>query len=158
MSMAKEKLGGQLQSQANLSSNQVEQTMDVAKDSMMDSLKDQVLGGNLSGVMNLFNGQDKPNASNPIYQAFAGNFVSNLISKLGFGQDKAKMISDMATPFLMQKFGSSETGQAENESGLMSMLGMGGDNAITGMLKGFMGGGSGNPGGGLLGGLGKMFG
>lgn len=145
VNLAKQSLGSKLNSDAGLNENQVEQTMDVAKESVFDGLKKEALGGNISGILNLFNGKEKPTQSNPIVTTISNMFVSKAVEKLGFGADKARLISGMVIPFIMEKFSSKDqTGEAKDEAGLMNMLGMDSDDAISGILSSFTKGGSGN--------------
>jgi len=150
----KEQLSGQLKQEAKLNDDQVGKSLNVAQETITDGLKDQILGGNLSGVMNLFNGKSSPTSSNPIVSSLISTYASNLISKVGLSPAIAQTVTNMVIPALMSKFASKDTGEAHDEKGLLSKLGMSGDSAITGMLGGILG----NKGGDLLGGIGKMFG
>ena len=74
--------------------------------------------------------------------AITSSLVTNLASKLGIGEGIAKQIANIAIPFIMNKISAKETGQASDKKDLIEQLGFGGDSGI----------------GGLLGGLGGMFG
>lgn len=144
--IGKQQLGGQLKQEVDFNDEQVDKTMYVAKDSITDGLKEQVLNGNVSGVMNLFNGKSSATTSNPIVSGIVDKFAANLMTKLGVGPGTAQKVTQMVIPFLMSKFSSpSETGEAKDESSLMSMIGLDKDNAISSFL--------GKKGGDLLGGL-----
>ncbi len=142
VNLAKTTLGGKLNSEAELNQNQVDQTMDVAEESILGGLKQEALGGNISGIMNLFNGNEKATGSNPIVSTISNLFVSKAVEKVGISSDKASLISGMVIPFIMEKFSSKdETGEAKDEAGLMKMIGLDGDDAIGGLLSGFTEGG-----------------
>lgn len=145
MQMAKQQLGGQLQQEADLSEEQVGQTMEVAQDSVQEGLKNEVLSGNISGVMSLFNGSSSPTASNPIVSTITSTFTQKLTSKLGLSPGVANTVNGIVIPFVMSKFTDKETGTASDEKSLLSQLGIDGDSAIQGFL--------GKKAGGLLGGL-----
>ncbi len=151
ISMGKSQLSDGLKEKFGLNESQKEQTMEVAKSSLVDGIKEQVLGGNIGGVMDLFNGKSKPTNENPIVSSVAKSFVNGIVEKVGVGGDKAKMISSFVVPFLLKKFSSKETGEAKDEAGLMSMVGLGGDSSIGGIL-GSLGGAKD-----IMGGLGKFF-
>lgn len=159
ISQGKELLSGQLKESVGFDDGQINKTLEVAGESTIDGLKEQVTGGNLSGVMDLFNGKSDTSTSNPVVGGIANNFIGNLVSKLGISEGIASKVSDMIIPFIMSKFGSKETGEAKEGSDLMDMLGGGG---IAGALGGLFGGGDKKDGddkdGGILGKLGGMFG
>ena len=151
--MGKQQLSGSLTQKAGLNSSQIDQSFGVAQDSMLDTLKNEALSGNISGIMSLFNGQSTADASNPIVKNFAGNFTTGIIEKLGLSESTAKMVSDTVVPFLVQKFASKDSGNATDEGDLMKMIGLDSDSAIGGMLKNILG----DSGGSLLKGLGGFF-
>lgn len=134
---AKGELSSRLQSEAGISGGKIDQTMDLAKDSIFDGLKQQALGGNLSGILDLFNGKEQVSEQNPIVSSISGIFQSKLTEKLGFSGDKAGSLSSLIIPFIMKKFGDKQSGEAQDEASLMKMLGMDGDSAISGLLNNF---------------------
>lgn len=154
----KELIGGELKQEANINESQVEDTMSVAKDSIFDGLKDQVLGGNMTGVMNLFNGKEEVSKSNPIIQSLITRYAGDLIEKLGLPEGTSNTVAKIVIPFIMSKFASEETGKADDENNLMSMLGMDKDNSIMGFLGNFGGNSKkDDDNGGLADTLGKLF-
>ncbi len=151
INVAKSTLGTKLNNEAGLNENEVEKTMDVAKESVFDGLKQEALGGNLTGILNLFNGKEQVSTSNSIVSTISNLFVSKAAEQLGFGADKATMICNIVIPFIMEKFSNKdETGEAKDEAGLMSMLGLNADDAISGLLSSFTKGGDSKS---ILGGL-----
>ncbi|MFA5557716.1 MAG: hypothetical protein AB7D46_11460 [Flavobacteriaceae bacterium] len=153
ISQGKELLSGKLKEAAGLNDSQIDTTIETAGESTIETLKNEVTGGNLKGVLDLFNGKSETSKSNPIVDEIAKNFISSLVSKLGVGEGVASKASDVILPFIMSKFSSKETGKAKDGSQLMSLLGLdGGD--ITGAFGNLLGE---NKGKNLLGKLGKMF-
>ncbi len=153
ISQGKELLSEKLKETVGLKDNQIDTTLETAGESTVEVLKDEVTGGNLNGVLDLFNGKSETTKSNPIVDEIAKKFISSLVSKLGIDEGIASKASDIILPFLMSKFSSKETGEAKDGSQLMSLLGLGGDN-IIGAIGGLLGGNNDeNP----LGKLGKMF-
>jgi nucleoid DNA-binding protein len=155
IALGKEQLSGQLQQQAGLQSNQVNQALDVTQNSLTSSLISQVAGGNVGQIMSLFNGQAAATASNPVVSGMITNLAGDLAAKVGINPQTAQTAANVIVPFIMQKFASSESGTANNEGDLLDKLGISGNDAIAGIAKSFLG----NSGGGdLLGGLSKLFG
>jgi hypothetical protein len=76
------------------------------------------------------------------------------MSKLGLSPQVSEAVSKLVIPTVMQLFAKKETGTANSAGDLMSMLGMDKDEGIASVL-GSLGSGKG---GGILGGLGKIFG
>jgi len=134
--LGKSHLGGQLQQSAGLTPVQVDKTMDVAKDSISETLMQQALGGNLGGILDLFNGKSQATTANPIVNQMAGNFASSIAEKLGVSPATAQMVTNMVIPFLMQKFASKETGTADDGNDLMEKFGLGNLGGLGGMLGG----------------------
>ena len=153
ISAAKEELGDRLLGEGGLKENQLEPAGEAMQTSVLDTLKDQALGGNMSGIMDLFNGKSNADMSNPIVSGLTKNMLGGLMEKVGIQEKQADMIVGFAVPFLMSKFSSKETGEAADAGDLMSLIGLDGDDAIGGLLKNLGGGSAGD----LLGGLSKLF-
>jgi hypothetical protein len=138
---AKDQLGDQFNSNNQLDSNQQNEVFNTAQSSIMDTIKNQIGGGNIGGLMNLFNGQDDPNAqANPIAGQAQQNVVTSLMDKLGLDEGKASGIAAQIIPAGMQRFASPETGTAENPMDLIKKMGLEGDNGIADMIGKFTGG------------------
>jgi len=138
---AKDQLGDQFNSNNQLDSNQQNEVFNTAQSSIMDTIKNQIGGGNIGGLMNLFNGQDDPNAqANPIAGQAQQNVVTSLMDKLGLDEGKASGIAAQIIPAVMQRFASPETGTAENPMDLIKKIGLEGDNGIADMIGKFTGG------------------
>lgn len=146
-------VGQELMSKVNLDQSMVEKTMEVTKESFLGGLKKEALGGNVSGILNLFNGKDEASNTNPIVNSVSNMFVSKAIEKLGVNADTAVTISNVIVPMVMQKFASKdETGEAKDELELMDLVGFSADGDMKDIVSGFM-----NKGKDLLGGLGGLF-
>jgi hypothetical protein len=133
INLGKQQLSASLKQNQNLNDQQVNQTFDVAKSSFMDGLKNQAMSGNISQLTNLFNGKESNSSflSNDITK----KFIAQLAPKIGVSPDKAGAIANMVIPFLINKFASKETGTANNDSGLMGMLGMDSGDMLGGLGK-----------------------
>lgn len=157
ISQGKEMLSGKLKETVGLDDSQIDTTFKTAGESTIDGLKEQITSGNLSGVMDLFNGKSDASTSNPVVGGIANKFIANLVSKLGISEGMASKASELVIPFIMSKFSSKDTGEAKEGSDLMDMLGGGG---IADAIGGLLGGKKGEKGkdDGILGKLGGMFG
>ena len=144
LNLGKGQLGKMLQDQTGLEAGKTDEAVEVTKDTVGNGLKDELMKGNFSGVMDLFNGNAPTTTANPIVNGITGNLVTNLAAKLGISASVAQQVANIAIPFIMNKLGSSETGKASNEQDLVEKLGMDGDSALGGVLKN-------------LGGLGGLF-
>lgn len=101
MSSLKSEVGGQLGSQVNLPAGSIDKVFSVIGDVTKKEVTGQMLGGNLSNVMNLFS--DKPNSSgaNLLQSNISSGVISSLTSKLGLSPDIAKTIAAIAIPALI---------------------------------------------------------
>lgn len=135
----KDLLSGELKKTLGFDEKQISTTLETTKDTVGESLKDEVLGGNLNGILNLFNGKSETSNSNPIVDGIGKKFVANLVAKLGVSKGIAEKASGIIFPFIMKKFSSSETGKAQDGNQLVSLLGIGGG-GISDILGGFLGG------------------
>lgn len=144
LNLGKGQLGKMLQDQTGLDAGKTDEAVEVTKDTVGNGLKDELMQGNFSGVMDLFNGNAPTTTANPIVNGITGKLVTNLAAKLGISAGVAQQVANIAIPFIMNKFSASETGKASNEQDLIEKLGMGGDSALGGVLKN-------------LGGLGGLF-
>ncbi len=141
INFAKDQLGDQFKTDNNLDDNQQAEVFSTAQSSIMDTIKNQIGGGNLSGLMNLFNGQDDANPqANPIAGQAQQNVVTSLMDKLGLDEGKASGIASQIIPAVMQRFSSPETGTAENPMDLVKKIGLDGDSGIADMIGKFTGG------------------
>ncbi len=108
--------------------DKVDDAVGLAKDNMLETVKDEVQRGNLNGLLDLF--KDKQNvASHPIVTNMIMKYAGDLGAKLGIPPNMATTIANFAIPFILKKI----MGKAE-EQGVDQ-------NALMGMLGGSMGGG-----------------
>ncbi|WP_338812495.1 hypothetical protein V9L05_13895 [Bernardetia sp. Wsw4-3y2] len=133
-------LGTQLQEEAGLSSSQVGETVDVAKNSFLTQMASEALSGNLPQLLDIFNGKASTTTANPMVMRLVNQFGGDMMEKMGVSKETAAMVSNMVIPFIMSKIGSPETGSAEDEGSMMSKLGLDNLDNIGGMLGGLFGG------------------
>lgn len=140
LQLAQGQLGTQLQEQAGLSSSQVGETVDVAKNSFLTQMASEAMSGNLPQLLDIFNGKASTTTANPIVMRLVNQFGGDLMEKMGISQETAAMVSNMVIPFVMSKIGSPETGTADDAGLMMSQLGLDNLGGIGGMLGGLLGG------------------
>lgn len=97
----KSEVGGQIMSQANLPTGKADKVFSIIGDVAKKEVTSQMLGGNLSSVMNLFSNQTNNAGANLIQNNIVNGIVSNLVSKLGLSQQVSNTIAQIAVPALM---------------------------------------------------------
>ena len=169
MDMVKGQVVSTITEKTGLGADQAEQTLPLAKDSMIEGITGAFAKGNGGGVMDMISGFAGGGSGggggiggmvkNAVYQNIASNFIGKMTSKLGIGQGIADQVSKFALPMIMSKFSDQVTDSSGNvqKDDLMSKLGIGDmlKNQAGNMLKDKLGGGGG---GGLGGAIGGMFG
>ena len=108
-----------------LDMGQAEQAMPLAKDSITEGITSAMSGGNVSGIMGMFNslsgdGGGGGLVQNMVFKGIAGNFIGKLTSQLGIGEGLAQTVSGMALPMILNKI----KGQASDDSGEVSQSGL----------------------------------
>ena len=169
MEMVKGQVVSNLTEKTGLNASQAEQSLPLAKDSILEGVTGALTKGNSGGVLDMIKGFASSGSGggggisgmiqNAVYKNIASNFIGKLTTKLGIGQGVADQVSNLALPMIMSKFSSEVTDDSGdvNETDLMSKLGVGnmlGD-ALKGKAGDLLGGKAGDM---LKGGLGGMFG
>jgi hypothetical protein len=126
---AKQQLTPSLKQQHLLNDTQVNDTFNVAKNSLMDGIKNLAATGNLSQITNIFNGKETNTSF--LTNDVTKKFIGQLASKIGIPPEKASSIAAMVVPFLINKFASKDTGTVENEGGLMDLIGLGSGSPLS---------------------------
>jgi hypothetical protein len=141
---AKEQLGDQVKSEHGLSDTEHKEVFDVAHSSVLDSIKGQIGSGNISGIMDMFNGNgDTDHNTNALAGGMHSNVIQGLMDKFGFDSAKAGGIANSIVPSIIKRFSSPETGNASDPADLVKKIGMDSDNGIMDMISKFTGGGGG---------------
>jgi hypothetical protein len=138
----KGELTGMLTQKTGLAPDKAGASVDIAKDSIANGLKNELSSGNISGLMGLLKGGST--TGNPIVTNIINQYAGSLISKLGLPESVSKQVATFAVPFILSKIQGKTAGKSDTD--------------IAGMLGGDLGGGLGNLLGKGLGGLGGLFG
>jgi len=116
-----------LTSKAGITADQAKEVLPIAQDSIQSGLMEQVKGGNVSGILGMFN-SGSGMGSNPIFGGIKQMFMSNIMSKMGLPGPVAGIVAGAGLEGMMGKIGGVLGGGGEvTQEGLMSNLGMGGD-------------------------------
>ena len=149
ISAAKNELTQQLGSKFQLNPQQADKTLAITKDGLQAGLLKEVTSGNISGLMNLFNGKSAV-SGNPIVNNIVSTVVGSLTSKLGLSPQIASAVGNFVVPFLVSKISSQKPSSGFDQAKITEMLG----GAAAGQLGDLMK----TQGTGLMGKLGKIFG
>lgn len=137
----KSEVGGQLTSKTELSSLNLDSVFSVVGDVVKTEATKEMMGGNLSSLMNLFS--DKPNndGANQIQSQMSSGIVSELIGKLGISPEQANSVVAIALPALLNMIAKKKDGNSEDDSSFLGdLLGNVGKEEIGGIAKDLLGG------------------
>ncbi len=137
----KSEIGGQLTSQTELSSGNLDSVFSIVGDVVKSEATKEMLGGNISSLINLFS--DKPNdaGANKIQSQMSSGIVSELMGKLGISPEQSNKIVAIALPALLNMIAKKKDGDSNDDSSFLGdLLGNAGSGGIGGMAKGLLGG------------------
>ena len=101
-------------SKYGLTETKAEQSVDVAKDTITEGFQNELKGGNISGLLSLFQGKTDL-LKNPIVLGLISQYSGKLISQLGLSTEAAEGISKFAIPFIMNQFTKQTEGKDMDE-------------------------------------------
>lgn len=144
---------------SDVNSEKSPQAMNIVRETVMNSLQNQVAKGELGVVKEMFSGKNT-DASNPILNALTGEVATNLISKLGIDSSTAMSMAKAAIPVVMnlfnQKINSAPQANEDIMSSVIDTIKGGNGGGIGSMLGSILGDATGGKGGMDLGGLMNM--
>jgi hypothetical protein len=142
MNSVKSKVGGQIAGETNLPSGTIDKVFSVIGDVTKKEVTSQMLGGNLSNVMNLFSDKPNNNAANLIQTNITSGVISNLTGKLGLSPQLANTIATIAIPALVDMISKkNKTTPDDDPSPLNEIFGASGKGGMLGgVAKGLLGG------------------
>ena len=188
MDAVKGQVASAITEKTGLSLGQAEQALPIAKESITEGIMGAVSGGNVDGILGMLTsavgGGGEAGGGlvqNLVYKGIAGNFISNITSKLGVSEGIAGTLSGVALPMIMNKIGGATQAAGDTDGidagSMMSALGID-SGGLLGGIAGLAGGAEGGAadmlgkaadmlgkgtdaakegGGGLLGKIGGMF-
>ncbi|MEL7001120.1 MAG: hypothetical protein AAFN93_00135 [Bacteroidota bacterium] len=122
-----------------LPSDKADDAVAIAKDDVLDVFKKEATGGNMAGILNLFNGKESIGSSS-LVSSLVTQYGGSLISKLGLNPTTANMIAKFSIPFIMNKINDDSPDDGIGESGLAKMIGGGIMDSLGDSLKDKLGG------------------
>ena len=138
----KSEVGGQLSSQTNLPAGSIDKVFSVISDVTKKEVTGQMLGGNLSNVMNLFSNQPNNSGANLLQSNISSGVISSLTSKLGISPEISKTIAAVAIPALINMITNKNSATPDDDPSPLNEI-FGGEpkgGLLGGIAKGLLGG------------------
>lgn len=101
-----------------LPSDKNEKALGLAKDSIIEGLKDSFTSGNIGDITSAFSG----GSSSSLVSSIASKYGSNLISKLGLSDTMAKMISSAIIPMVFKFINNRDEAPTDSNEGVKDLL------------------------------------
>jgi len=142
ISSLKSEVGGQLSSQTSLPAGSIDKVFSVIGDVTKKEVAGQMLGGNLSNVMNLFS--DKPNnkGADLLQSNISSGVISSLTSKLGLSPEISRTIAAVAIPALISLITKKNSTTPDDDPSPLNEIfgGASKGGLLGGVAKGLLGG------------------
>lgn len=140
LSLVKEHAGDAIINNPAIPNEKNNEAIGVTTESIVDTLKAQISGGNLNSVLDMFKGGD-PNTSS-VGNAIQSNAATELMKKFGIDSAQASNLVSTLIPKVMDQFVNKTNDPGDNSFDLKSVMNsLGGDNAkgllgnITNLFK-----------------------
>jgi len=156
-----EQLGGgvaeQIAGKAGISLDQAKGMLPMAQESLQEGLMSQVTGGNVSGLLGMFQGATGGGGGltdNPIFGGIKAMFMKKVMTNMGLPESVAGLAAGSGMSSLIGGLAGKMSAHGDTDGidagSLMGVLGIGGDSGgmlgkAAGMLGGLTGGGSDSP-------------
>jgi len=128
LSLVKEHAGEAIINNPAIPNEKNNEAIGATTDSIVDTLKAQISGGNLNSVLDMFKGGD-PNASS-VGAAIQNNAAADLMKKFGIDSAQAGNLVSTLIPKVMEQFVSKTNDPSDNSFDLKNVMNsLGGDNA-----------------------------
>jgi len=126
-----------LTDKAGITTDQAKEVLPLAQESIQSGLMEQVAGGNISGILGMFNSVSGI-TDNPIFGSIKKMFLSSIMSKLGLPSGVANMVAGTGLESIMGNLTGALKGDdgKVSEDGIMDKLGL--DGGIGNMAKGLL--------------------
>jgi hypothetical protein len=141
MNSLKSEVGGQLSSQTNLPAGSIDKVFSVIGDVTKKEVTGQMLGGNLSNVMNLFSNQPNNSGADLLQSNISSGVITSLTGKLGLSPEISKTIAAVAIPALINLITKKNSSTPDDDpSPLNEIFGGAAKGGLGGIAKGLLGG------------------
>jgi len=147
----------QIAGKAGVSLDQAKGMLPFAQESLQEGLMSQVTGGNLSGLLGMFQGASAGGGGlmdNPIFVSIKAMFLKKIMTNMGLPESVAGLAAGTGLSSLIGGLAGKMVSHGDTDDidagSLMNVLGVGGDaggmlGKAAGMLGGLTGGGSDSP-------------
>jgi hypothetical protein len=137
----KSEVGGQLVSQTNLPAGQLDKVLSIIGHETKKEVDGQMVGGNLSDLMNLFSDNPNNEGANNLQSNISSGVISNLTSQLGLSPEISKNIAAIALPVLVKMITERNNTTPEDDPSPLNDLfgGTGKDALLGGVAKNLLG-------------------
>ncbi|MDX5422773.1 MAG: hypothetical protein LPK07_13380 [Hymenobacteraceae bacterium] len=136
----KTQLTGDLQSKYNLEPEKANKSVDLAKDNLVNEIKNRAGSGDMGGFMDVLKGNKGATESSAV-NSVINNYISDLTTKLGVPETMAKQIGPYVITFVMNRLSSEVGAKGMGQSDIMgSLLGGSLKDSVTKGLGGKLGG------------------
>ena len=129
----KSEVGGQIMKQTELPSGNIDNVFSIIGDVTKKEVTGQMLGGNLSDVMNLFSNKPNNKGANLLESNITSGVVSGLSAKLGLSPAMSKSIAAIAIPVLINLITKKNSSTPDDDpSPLQGIFGSSGKGGLLG--------------------------
>jgi uncharacterized protein YidB (DUF937 family) len=137
----KSDVGGQIMSQTKLPEANIDKVFSIIGEVAKKEVAGQMLGGNLSNVMNLFSNKPNNNNANLIQSNITTGVITNLTNKLGLSSGISKSIAEITVPALINLITQKNNLTPDDDpSPLHELFGSAGKSSVLGTAKNLLGG------------------
>ncbi len=137
-----ESFGGDVISQitekAGISADQAKEVLPIAQESLQSGLMEQVTGGNVDGILGMFNSAGGDGLmSNSLFSGIKAQFMKGIMTKMGLPESVAGMVAGTGMSSIVGNLAGKLGGAGSIDTdGLMSGLGLGGGGGLMDMAAG----------------------
>lgn len=136
----KSEVGGQITNQTKLPAGNLDKVFSVIGDVTKKEVTRQMVGGDLSNIMNLFSRQQNNSGANLLQSNITSGVISGLVSKLGISRELSGSIAGIAIPALINMITKKNSVTPDNDpSPLNEIFGAAGKKGLGGIAKNMLG-------------------
>lgn len=140
MESLKSEVGGQIINQTKLPAGNLDKVFSIIGDVTKKEVSQQMVGGGISNVMNLFSKQQNNTGANLLQSNITSGVIGSLVSKLGLSQDISRSIAQIAVPALINMITKKNSVTPDDDpSPLKDIFGGSAKGGIGGIAKNLLG-------------------
>lgn len=141
----KDQLEDKIKETIGIESDKADDVVKVGTETVFDSFKDELLGGNVSGLTDLVKGGAENMAENVMIKGITNKVVGALCDKVGLSEQISKQATGIILPFVMNMLKEKDDDESSfNLGGMFDMISgkkdeSGSNDLISGLSKGLGG-------------------